>query len=124
MKKETPITLTQTDHKKLTALAQSVDNENGLLLEEELSRATVVSDETRPENTVGMNSKVRFQDLESKEEMTVTLVYPHEANADKNLISILSPIGSALIGLQVGQTISWPLPNGKQKSIKVISVQG
>lgn len=117
------IFITQTDYEKISALVSHTDTPVGELLEEELGRAEVVSQEDMPKDAVSMNSQVIFEDLELGKETKVTLVYPHEANIEENKISILTPIGSALIGLRVGQKIEWPLPSGKTKEIKVKSVE-
>lgn len=114
--------LTQADFQKLSSLIASAQNDIAALLEEELSRASIVSDHELPQDVVSMNSTVNFQDLESGKESVVTLVYPQDASIAENKISILAPVGSALIGLRVGQVMNWPLPNGKEKKIKVISV--
>jgi regulator of nucleoside diphosphate kinase len=60
-----------------------------------------------------MNSKVRIKDLNHDEELIYTIVYPNEADFSKNLISILAPIGTAIIGYCVGDTIEWDVPEGK-----------
>lgn len=114
--------LTSGDFQKLSSLVSSTQTEIAELLEEELSKASIVPDDELPQDVVSMNATVRFQDLDTEKESTVTLVYPHEANIDENKISILAPVGSALIGLRVGQMIIWPVPNGKEKRMKVTSV--
>lgn len=114
--------LTSGDFQKLSSLVSSTQTEIAELLEEELSKASIVPDDELPQDVVSMNATVRFQDLDTEKESTVTLVYPHEANIDENRISILAPVGSALIGLRVGQMIIWPVPNGKEKRMKVTSV--
>jgi regulator of nucleoside diphosphate kinase len=122
MNNQDHLILTQADFQKLTSLIESSNSQAAELLEEELGRAQIVADDSLPGDAVSMNSKVCFQDLESGKETVVTLVYPHEANIEENKISILAPVGSALIGLQVGQVIQWPVPNGKVKRLKVVSV--
>lgn len=119
---ENQLILTKADFEKLTSLIHTANAESADLLEEELSRASVVADKELPADVVSMNSKVRFQDLETEKETTVTLVYPHDADIEENKISILAPVGSALIGLRVGQVIQWPVPKGKEKRFKVLSV--
>lgn len=114
--------LTQADFEKLSSLVNVSNTEASELLEEELSRASVVADESLPMDVVSMNSKVRFRDLETGKDTIVTLVYPHDANIEEGKVSILAPVGSALIGLRVGQVIQWPVPNGKEKQFKVLSV--
>jgi regulator of nucleoside diphosphate kinase len=122
MENQDNLILTKADFEKLTSLINTANADTAELLEEELNRASVVADEDLPADVVSMNSKVRFQDLESERETIVTLVYPHDANIEENKISILAPVGSALIGLRVGQVIQWPVPNGKEKRFKVLSV--
>lgn len=114
--------LTQADFQKLFSLVRSMRADLAERLEDELNRASVVPDTELPRDVVAMNSKVKYRDLESGTESVVTLVYPHEANLEENRISVLAPIGSALIGLRAGQIIRWPLPNGKEKRIEVVSV--
>lgn len=122
MENQDNLILTQDDFQKLTSLINGVNLEVAELLGEELSRALIVANEELPKDVVSMNSKVRFQDLETGKETIVNLVYPHEANIEENKVSILAPVGSALIGLRVGQEIQWPVPGGKEKRIKVLSV--
>jgi regulator of nucleoside diphosphate kinase len=69
-----------------------------------------------------MNSRVRFEDLDSGEQLEVTLVYPRDADVDQSKVSVLAPVGSALLGLSVGQSISWPLPGGKSRHLRVVGV--
>lgn len=114
--------LSRTDFQKLSALVNTVKTETAELLENELSRSVTVVDEEMPDDVVAMNSKVSFVDQESGKESVITLVYPHEANIGEGKISILTPVGSALIGLKVGQIIEWPFPNGKSKELKVVAV--
>lgn len=122
MKTQANLILTQTDFEKISALVHAADAPEHDFLQEELSRAAIVSSDELPADAVSMNSKVVFKDADAGSEMEVTLVYPHEANIESNKISILAPLGSALIGLRVGQSIDWPMPNGKQKTLKVLSV--
>jgi len=93
-----------------------------LELQDELNRATVVPEELIPPNVVTMNSRVRFEDIDAGKKMDVTLVYPKDATPGSDRISIMSPEGMAMLGLSVGQTIEWPLPEGKVKRLKVLSV--
>lgn len=117
------IILTEDEYSKISALVSNVDTEAADLLTEELDRATIVSRAELPKTVASMNSKITYVDIESNEENTVILVYPHEANIDEDKISVLAPMGAALIGLSVGQPISWVLPNGKRKSVRVTNVQ-
>lgn len=84
-------------------------------LEQELSRANVVAPQNIPPDAITMNSKVLLKDLELGEEVEYTLVYPEEANLAENKISILAPIGTALLGYREGDIISWKVPAGVVK---------
>lgn len=110
------------DFVKISSLILGASEEVQEFLQGELDRAVVVPDGELPGDVVSMNSAVTFLDLDTKKENQVTLVYPHESNIEENKISVLAPIGAALIGLRVGQTIRWPLPGGRQKQLKVMNV--
>ena len=84
-------------------------------LEKELERAKVVNPEIIPGDVITMNSVVRIRDLESGEETTYTLVFPADARIEENRISVLSAIGTALIGYRVGDTIEWKVPSGLKR---------
>ncbi|MCM2354405.1 MAG: nucleoside diphosphate kinase regulator [Pseudobdellovibrio sp.] len=118
---ERPI-ITQSNREKIASILPIAREDIAALLEEELERANIVSDEELPEDVVSMNSTVKFLDLETDKESIVQLVFPQDTNIAENKISILTPVGSALIGLRVGQTINWPFPNGKVKQLKVTAV--
>lgn len=117
------ITMTVTDYQQILSLVQNHSSELSLMLEDELNRAHIIQDHQLPTDVVGMNSQVHFLDLETGKESTVTLVYPPDANIQENKISILTPVGAALIGLRIGQIIQWPFPNGKDKKIQVLAVR-
>ena len=68
-----------------------------------------------------MNSTIRFMDETSKAESELTLVYPVAAGA-AGTVSVLAPVGSALLGLSVGQTIAWPMPGGRTAQLRVLEV--
>lgn len=123
MKKNDGLVISQTDRDKIATLLQGAPLNIAELLGDELGRATIVGDDVLPKDVVSMNSQIRFQDVETEKETTVILVYPSEANLDQNKISLFTPVGSALIGLKIGQTIAWPFPGGKTRQLKVISVE-
>lgn len=91
-------------------------------LEKELSRATIVSPKEIPPNIVTMNSEIIFKFLDSGEEMKYILVFPEDADIDKKKISVLAPIGTALLGYKVGDVIEWKVPAGitKVKITKIV----
>lgn len=90
-------------------------------LKAELEKATVVEPNKMPPNVVTMNSTVLFKDMDDNEEMTYTLVFPAHADMNQNKLSILAPIGTALIGYKEGSIIEWKVPSGVQR-IKVEKV--
>jgi regulator of nucleoside diphosphate kinase len=90
-------------------------------LETELDRAVVVRHDELPEDVVTMHSRVVFED-ETGRRRDVQLVYPWEAAPERGRISILAPVGVALLGLSVGQVIDWPMPNGRTASLRIVSV--
>lgn len=87
----------------------------------ELDRAEVVEPQDVPPDVVTMNSKVRFV-LESGEEFCLTLVYPQDIDGSTERISILAPVGSALLGLSAGAQIEWPRPGGGVMKVRLVEV--
>jgi regulator of nucleoside diphosphate kinase len=93
-------------------------------LGEELLRAEVVAPQEIPPQVITMNSKVRLQDLGSKAELEYTLVFPVDANLEQGKISVLAPVGMAMIGYRAGDTITWQVPAGtKRLKVKQILYQ-
>lgn len=117
-----PITIVKNDFEKLSNLLISAPESIQELLQNELDRATVVEDGHLPDGIVAMHSKVTYLDEETGKEATLTLVYPHEADVEAGKVSVLAPVGAALIGMKVGKSIQWPMPHGKEKLIKVVAV--
>jgi regulator of nucleoside diphosphate kinase len=118
-----PLILTRTDHDRLERLieqhSEGRNAELAELLEQELARAEIRA--VAPPDVVTMNSHVVFEDEETGARREVYLCYPHEVAAGEGRVSVLAPIGSALIGLSVGQTIEWPVPNGT-KRLRIVAV--
>jgi len=115
---ERTIYITEFDMKRLRELiaeAKRLDRRgNDYLesLEAELSRGKVVAPTDVPPDVVTMNSRVRLVDLDTEEEMVYTLVFPHEADITQSKISVLAPIGTAILGYRVGDTLTWQVPDG------------
>lgn len=109
MSKKPAITVSELDIERLEKLLASQPNDK---LANELDRAKAVRPEKMPGNVVSMNSTVQFRLSDSDDVFRKTLVYPKDAQKPDN-ISILAPVGSALLGLKIGDTMSWPAPDGK-----------
>lgn len=91
-------------------------------LDEELARAEVVDPTTIPPDIVTMNSRCVFRFADTGEEREVTLVYPEQADVDAGKISVLAPVGAALLGLAEGQAIRWPTPEG-ERTLELVAVR-
>lgn len=116
------IIISTTDADRLDALLASLpakDFPGKAGLEAELDRADIVSPQHMPPNVVTMNSTVRFRVSSSDEEFELTLVYPKDVRHDGGTISILAPVGSALLGLSQGDEIEWPRPSKGQVLVHI-----
>jgi regulator of nucleoside diphosphate kinase len=91
-------------------------------LRRELERAMVVSSALMPADVATMNSRVRYTDEKDGARRTVSLVYPSEADVAKGKISVLAPVGTALLGLSEGQSIEWDFPDGSRRRLKLEQV--
>ncbi len=112
-----PIYITHEDLKKLRALLSSAtiperDRECIAELEEELDRAIIVDSKDIPKQVITMNSKFCLRNLENDKLHVFTLVYPHEADIAQGKLSILAPVGIAVIGYRVCDIIEWEIPKG------------
>lgn len=117
------ITLSSRDFDRLDAmLRQAPDTAVLEGLRAELERATVVEPGDLPKGVVSMNSVVRLADVDDGEEMTLTLVYPRDAGK-AGTVSVFAPVGSALLGLSVGQQIDWPMPGKHSRRLRVLEVE-
>lgn len=105
--------------KHLLSFQKTKDFEN---LEIEIERAKIITDDEVSPDLVTMNSKVRFVSLPDDKTMTVTIVYPSDSNFSEGKVSVLAPLGSALIGLRVNQEINWMFPDGKTKTLKILEI--
>ncbi|KMN49244.1 elongation factor GreAB [Chromobacterium violaceum] len=107
------ITVSSLDYDRLAALLENCEHDHPVAgrLEAELERADVVDPQAMPSNVVTMNSSVRIR-LGDGQEKQLTLVYPRDADSEQRRISVLAPIGAALLGLSTGQSMQWPTPSG------------
>jgi len=120
------ITLSAHDYDRLSTLAHAARNRLPDLadeLAEEIGRAHVLAVGKFPQNTVCMNSTVDFRDEATGKAQQVTLVYPEEADISQRKISVLTPIGTALIGLATGKSITWETPTGEIRRLTILAVR-
>jgi regulator of nucleoside diphosphate kinase len=113
------------DHERLTGLATTALERMPEVAEEllaEMDRAKVVAPAKLPADVVRMGSFVTF-DSDSAQHRRVQLVYPGEADIEQGRISVLTPIGAALIGLSAGQSIAWTARDGKKHVLTVTAVE-
>jgi regulator of nucleoside diphosphate kinase len=117
-----PIALTAGECDRLRRLvdAANASQKTVAFLTREIERAEIVDPTHLCNGVVQMGSAVEFRDESTMKVRTVTLVYPNEADVDAGKISVLTPIGAALIGLSVGQSIEWELPVGGRRMLTVL----
>ncbi len=118
------ITVSRIDLDRIEALLErlpAAEADKLQALRAELDRADVVEPADMPPHIVTMNSTVVFEDEADGEKLTLTLVYPTGAGAP-GTVSILAPVGSALLGLARGQQIDWPMPDGRKRRLKVLEI--
>ena len=123
MNKSPAIVMTRLDVQRLEKVLDNMQAPLDLLeaLEDEVLRARVVSHKRIASDVVTMNSTVRFTDEASEREFVLTLVYPEQAGRP-GTISILAPVGIALLGLKVGQSINWQGPQGRPLKLKIMDI--
>jgi len=123
MNKSPAIVMTRLDVQRLEKVLDNMQAPLDLLeaLEDEVLRARVVSHKRIANDVVTMNSTVRFIDEASEREFVLTLVYPDQAGRPGS-ISILAPVGIALLGLKVGQSINWRGPQGRPLKLKIMDI--
>jgi len=130
MKDDRTIYITSFDLERLTRVIEfhkpksAFDQENLDCLINDLDRATVVEPKEIPPNVVTMNSRLYLRDIDSGEEMMLTLVFPADADVSQCKVSILAPVGAAVIGYRTGDIIEWKIPSGvKRLTIENIAYQ-
>ena len=109
------IVITDHDLQRLLPILEQSNTPESDLLDWELHRAAIVEQGRVAPDVVTMNSEVVYEDFATGARRTVRVVYPKDADASRGWISILAPIGSALLGLKVGQQIEWQLPTGPRR---------
>lgn len=121
---DVPIILTSQDQDRLLTMLDAYGAGGTVAdeLEEEIARAQIVLPDKVPGDVVTMNSRLTYVDEDTGVEHEVTLVYPHKADVGHNKVSVLSPVGAALLGLREGQSIAWKVPSGDTRRLKVTHV--
>ncbi len=115
-----PIYVTEYDLQRLRRLIQDAQrplhhkDEHLDQLQAELDRAHIVTPQAVPQDVITMNSKVCLIDLDTGEEETYTLVFPENADIGQGKISVLAPVGTAILGYRVGDSFEWDVPAGKR----------
>lgn len=114
------IIITEADRKRLeelldSAISQVSESDHLDDLKKELEQARTVAPEKVPDDVVTMNSTVTLRDLDTQETETYTLVYPNRADIANERLSILAPIGTAILGHRVGDELRWPVPEGVRR---------
>lgn len=116
-----PIQITEHDLDRLKKMLVEAsytdqrDSEYLVRLKNEIERAEVVSPQEVPRTVVTMNSTVVLLDLDTDERETYTLVFPEDADIGRGKISILAPIGTGMLGYEVGDVFEWPVPDGVRR---------
>mgnify|MGYP001209397715 FL=1 len=120
-----PITVSSLDLERLETLLESPAGASfpgRSQLQAELDRAEIVEPADMPPHVVTMHSTVKFSIHETGKDFCLTLVYPRDAGNTENAISIFAPVGSALLGLSVGDELAWPVPGGGSMTVRVAQV--
>lgn len=97
------------------------ERENFARLSEELGKATIIPEKNFPEDRVRINSTVVIKDLATDRDMTLTIVLPDSADIKQRRVSVLAPMGTALLGFKKGTEVSWKVPAG-DKTFKIMEV--
>ena len=124
MMRDSEIVVTEFDESRLRNLLEGVrlwnarDRTHVNHLEAELDRAHLVPPADVPPDVVTMNSEIAVRDVDSNEEMTFAVVFPSDANVNRQKISILAPIGTAVLGYRAGDTIEWTVP-GRTRRLRI-----
>jgi len=116
--------MTPADHQQLSALSQAADTLGAAMLSQEVDRAIVIGPNEPPQGFVRLHSHVQYMDLLSGRTRTLQVVLPDEADIDRRRVSVLSPVGAALIGLAAGDSYSWRGEDGRTHVLLVVDVGG
>lgn len=125
--KKLPVIINAADHEKLscaiTTLGRLTERGHGEVsaLRAELVRAEIVPPENTPPDVITMNTRAEIVDMNSGESMELTVVFPSHTDVEQGKISVLAPLGTAMLGQRVGDEFEWAVPYGTRR-LKVLSV--
>ncbi|HEY5463595.1 MAG TPA: GreA/GreB family elongation factor [Hanamia sp.] len=124
---ENPVLLLKNDFEILNGYVKNLhgmkvnEKENFRKLYEEINKAQIVKEEDFPADVVRLDSKVVIKDMGTKRDLAITIVLPQNADIKQKKVSVLAPIGTALLGFRKGQNVSWEVPSGR-KYFKIVEV--
>lgn len=120
-----PIVISSLDLERIEALLESPQYRNfpgAAALRTEIERASILEPKDMPPDVVTMNSVVTVVDEGANERHQLTLVYPRDSDGDPGKVSVLAPVGSAILGLRVGEAIRWPMPGGREVALRIAEI--
>jgi regulator of nucleoside diphosphate kinase len=126
--KKLPIIMNAADHEELSCVIDAAGKLNGRARDEitalrsELARAEIVAPDKVPPDVITMNSRAQLLDLDTNERMEFTLVFPAQADIEEGKISILAPLGTAMLGYRVGDEFEWAVPYGYRR-LRVMQIE-
>jgi regulator of nucleoside diphosphate kinase len=119
------IYVTEADFEILSNLADAAAGRapGGRVLAEEMARALIVEPGEAPRPFARIGSTIDYQDLSNGQTRKVRLSLPRDASIDDNRISVLSPVGAALVGMTAGETFQWTDPEGRARGVRVLAIK-
>lgn len=117
------LTLCSNDFQKIQNLLKSVTSDSAKALEQKLVGAKVVADSVLPASVVALDSLVSLREVSTKATIQVQVVEPDKVDADELRISVLSPMGVALIGLGLGTTVEWQVSDQLKRTLTIIAIE-
>ncbi|WP_416798162.1 nucleoside diphosphate kinase regulator [Ciceribacter azotifigens] len=119
------IVISRSEHERLSKLADMLDERDPHAAEQlaaELDRASIVEDVNMSPDVVHIGSVAEFQ-IDGEPSQTAELVFPGDADISRQRISVLTPVGAALLGLSAGQTIEWTARDGRMRRLTILTVK-
>jgi regulator of nucleoside diphosphate kinase len=119
------ITVSSLDLERIEALLEQPQFRTGAgveALRSELKRANVLEPAEMPGDIVTMNSTALVSDEATGEQRELSLVYPRDADGASNKVSVLAPVGMAMLGMRVGQVIDWKVPGGRELRLRITAI--